>query len=67
MADDNVTAVNDSCNNTDHRDVTIFEELEVLPLENPDYIVSPQVFDTVESLRETTNILFDIFSPPIIF
>ena len=67
MVDDNVTAVNDSCNNTDHHDVTIFEELEVLPLEKPDYIVSPQVFDTVESLPETTNILFDIFSPPIIF
>ena len=62
MVDDNVTAVNDSCNNTDHHDVTIFKELEVLPLENPDYIVSPQVFDTVESLPETTNILFDIFS-----
>ena len=67
MTDDNVTAVNDSCNNIDHQDVTIFEELEVLPLEKPDYIVSPQVFDTVESLPETTNILFDIFSPPIIF
>ena len=66
MADDNVTVVNDSCNNTDHHNVTIFEELEVLPLENPDYIVSPQVFDTVESLPEMTNILFDIFSLPII-
>jgi hypothetical protein len=66
LIDDNTT-VRVCCNDEDHGDVRIFEELEALDIINPDYMLLHQTFETVESRGDTKHILFDIFSPPILF
>lgn len=58
---------NHSCIEKDHGYTKIFDELELQAIENPNYVFLHPEFDTVESIKDTRNLVVDISSPSILF